>query len=68
MDATSSRSILAALAGNLSSGSGFSALAESVVVAVAEGRSADVSRAVGVAVGGGPGANASQVCCNPGAI
>ena len=49
VDATSSQSVLAALRGNASD-EGFPALAQSIVVALAEGRGRNVSNAVGDAV------------------
>ena len=64
VDATNAQSILGALARNASS-RGFSALAESIVVALAEGRGRAVSDAVGAAVGAEAGSNSSQVCTVP---
>ncbi|CAL8462000.1 g1531 [Coccomyxa elongata] len=60
VDATSSRSVLAALRGNASDG-GFPALAQSIVVALAEGRGRNVSAAVGAAVGAEAGRNETKV-------
>ncbi len=60
MDATDARSILAALARNASDG-GFLALAQSIVVALAEGRGRAVSDAVAFALAIDGGRNTSQV-------
>ena len=60
VDATDARSILAALARNASD-EGFPALAQSIVVALAEGRSRAVSDAVASALAIDGGRNASQV-------
>ncbi|BDA41275.1 hypothetical protein COCOBI_02-0550 [Coccomyxa sp. Obi] len=60
VDATSAQSILAALRGNASD-AGFPALAQSIVVALAEGRGRNVSTAVGAAVGAEGGRNDTKV-------
>ncbi len=60
MDATSSRSVLAALRGNASD-AGFPALAQSIVVALAEGRGRNVSAAIGAAIGAEAGRNETKV-------
>ena len=64
MDATNAHSILAALARNASD-RGFPALAESIVVALSQGRGRAVSDAVGAAVGAEADTNATQVCRGP---
>lgn len=64
VDATNAHSIVAALARNATD-RGFPALAESIVVALSQGRGRAVSDAVGAAVGAEADRNATQVCRGP---